>query len=83
MKPASWMLCALSLISTATLASTPDTEAVEFYKSGTHGFFVTASASEAATLDASSATWLRTGRSFQVWADAASAPAGAQAVCRF
>src|ERR1700750_1559427 len=83
MKSSHWMLCAaLSSLSTAALAAPPDTEAVELYNSSSKQFFVTASASEAAALEGAS-SWLRTGRSFQVWSNVARPPPAPQAVCRF
>jgi hypothetical protein len=80
-----WMIAAIALLPFASPAAPPDTEAVEFYNSGTGHFFVTASAAEAASVDSGGAgpDWVRTGRSFQAWLMAADAPPDAQPVCRF
>ena len=86
MKPVRAALCGiLSLASGIAFASTPDTEAVEFYNAVTRHFFVTATASEALGIDSGAAGegWMRTGRSFQAWLAKSSAPADAQPVCRF
>ena len=86
MKRANLMLCsALSLLSTAAIASAPDTEAVEFYNAFSRSYFITASASQTRALDADGAGegWMRTGRSFQAWLAKSAAPADARAVCRF
>ena len=76
---------ALLAASFSAAAAIPDTEAVEFYNALTNHYFITATASEAQSLDAGAAGpgWLRTGRSFQAWLDASMAAASAQAVCRF
>jgi hypothetical protein len=66
-------------------AAAPDTEAVEFYNSVINHYVVTATASEAQSIESGAAGpgWLRTGRSFTAWLDRSSAPADAQPVCRF
>lgn len=79
------LAAALLLASTAGAAATPDTEAVEFFNTGTGKFFITASARDVTLIEQGAAGpgWVRTGRSFQAWSSAATAPAGAAAVCRF
>jgi uncharacterized protein DUF5648 len=76
---------ALLVAGTGARAGVPDTEAVEFYNTALGHYFVTTSASEALGIDAGAAGpgWVRTGRSFQAWSAASTAPADAQAVCRF
>ncbi|QJR13454.1 hypothetical protein [Usitatibacter palustris] len=58
-------------------------EAIEYYAEATDRYFVTSTASEITTLDQQSSGWKRTGQQFEVWPQAAGAPAGAQPVCRF
>jgi heat shock protein HslJ len=69
----------------AAFAAEPETEAVEFYNKQLNHYFVTATASEAKNIDDGGAGpgWVRTGRSFQAWLNAASAPPDAAGVCRF
>jgi hypothetical protein len=78
---------AIALLATSAWAhaAAPDTEAVEFYNTALGHYFVTTSASEALGIDAGAAGpgWVRTGRSFQAWSSKSTAPAAAQAVCRF
>ena len=76
---------ALASAATASLAATPDTQAVEFYNTFSGHYFVTATASEARLVDDGSAGpgWVRTGRTFEAWLDKSAAPADAQPVCRF
>lgn len=66
-------------------AGAPDSQAVEYFNTGTGHYFVTAGAGEALGIDAGAAGpgWVRTGRSFQAWLSSASAPSDAQPVCRF
>src|SRR6185437_5369870 len=79
------LAAALLVVGAAARAAAPDTQAVEFYNQVTGHYFVTASASEALGIDAGAAGpgWLRTGRAFQAWSSAATAPADASPVCRF
>ena len=86
MKRFNSLACAIaSILSTAAIASAPDTEAVEYYNAFTKHYFVTATASESRIIDSGGAGegWMRTGRSFQAWIAKAAAPADASAVCRF
>ncbi|HET9470938.1 MAG TPA: hypothetical protein VFO24_07510, partial [Usitatibacter sp.] len=66
-------------------AAGPDSQAVEYFNTGTGHYFVTAGAGEALGIDAGAAGpgWVRTGRSFQAWLSSATAPMDAQPVCRF
>lgn len=76
---------ATSALSASAWAAPPDTEAVEFYNVNLNHYFITASAPEAAIIEAGGAGpgWVRTGRSFQAWQKQGDAPADAQPVCRF
>jgi len=76
---------ALAISAGPATAATPNTEAVEFYNTVLDHYFVTTDALEALGIDAGSAGpgWVRTGRSFPAWKDAAGAPPDAQPVCRF
>ena len=57
---------------------------VEYYNEWLDHYFMTASASEIALLDAGGqGGWKRTGQTFKAWTQAADAPPGAQPVCRF
>ena len=73
------------LLSHLAAANPPDMQVVEFFNSSLGHYFVTADASEAAGIDGGRAGpgWVRTGRTFGAWLNAASAPAGSTAVCRF
>jgi hypothetical protein len=66
-------------------AAAPDTDVVEYYNAVLNHYFVTATASEAQSIESGAAGpgWLRTGRSFAAWIDKARAPADALPVCRF
>ncbi|HRE14382.1 MAG TPA: hypothetical protein PLD37_09330, partial [Usitatibacteraceae bacterium] len=85
MKRTALSLALLSALAVPAIAAEPDTEAVEFYHGGLNHYFITATASEAKLIDdgAAGAGWVRTGRSFRAWLDAAKAPANAAGVCRF
>ncbi len=74
------MLAALALNGHAAPATT---QAVEFYNTNLQHYFLTADATEAVAIEDGSAGagWVRTGRSFAVWSDPASA--GVTPVCRF
>lgn len=76
---------ALALFAAMPVAYASQVDAVEFYQPDIGHYFVTASASEASGIDRGLAGpgWVRTGRAFAVWNDAASAVAGSQPVCRF
>lgn len=78
-------LAAAASFPLATHAAEPETEAVEYYNTATRHYFITATAGEARVLDDGLAGpgWVRTGRSFQAWLDAAKAPPSATGVCRF
>jgi hypothetical protein len=69
----------------AAQATAPETEAIEFYNTQINHYFIAATASEAKYIGDGGAGpgWVRTGRSFQAWLDAANAPADAAGVCRF
>ncbi|MEN9560610.1 MAG: hypothetical protein RLZZ502_1821 [Pseudomonadota bacterium] len=58
---------------------------VEFYNTNLKHYFIAAEASEVTAIEsgAAGAGWVRTGETFTVWKTAASAPSGAQPVCRF
>lgn len=58
---------------------------IEFYHPALNHYFRTASAEEAAGIDAGAAGagWVRSGDDFTAWSDAASAVAGTAPVCRF
>lgn len=79
------MALATFVLSASAWAAPPDTEAVEFYNVNLNHYFITATASDAAVIEAGGAGpgWVRTGRSFQAWQKQANAPADAQPVCRF
>ena len=76
---------ALAAGATGAQAGAPDTEVVEFYNLGIRHYFVTASARDVRLVEEGAAGpgWVKTGRTFQAWTDAAQAPAGAVPVCRF
>jgi Repeat of unknown function (DUF5648) len=59
--------------------------AIEFYNTVLNHYFMTASAAEAAAIDAGSAGagWVHTGKTFNVFPDEADAPLNALPVCRF
>lgn len=58
--------------------------AIEFYNAGLDHYFLTHLQTEIQSLDAGTTSgWTRTGYSFWVWPDQATAPAGAVAACRF
>jgi hypothetical protein len=81
-----YMLAALLVASSLThAAAPPDSEAVEFYNTISRHYFMTPSAIEANGVDngGAGAGWIRTGRSFPVWAGASGAPADARPACRF
>ena len=82
---APFAVLAFTLAAGAARAAAPDTEAVEFYNTLLDHYFVTADAGEAVGIDAGAAGpgWVRTGRSFQAWREAAAAAPDAQPVCRF
>jgi serine protease len=77
----------LALASTVPGTQSPPAGAVpviEYYRADLDHYFITASAAEAAWVDANLARWFkRTGFLFYAYPDAASAPAGAHPVCRF
>jgi serine protease len=77
----------LALASTVPGTQAPPAGAVpviEYYRADLDHYFITASPAEAAWVDANLAPWFRrTGFLFYAYPDAASAPAGAQPVCRF
>lgn len=79
------MALATFVLSASAWAAPPDTEAVEFYNVNLNHYFITATASDAAFIEAGGAGpgWVRTGRSFQAWQKQVDAPADAQPVCRF
>lgn len=85
MKTPARLLALAAALPFAALAAGPDTEAVEYYNRATNHYFITATAAEAKAIDAGAAGegWVRTGRSFPAWIEAAGAPADAAAVCRF
>lgn len=86
MKSIKHILAPLALaVSAAAQAAAPDTEVVEFYHPALNHYFVTATSSEAQSVEsgAAGAGWLRTGRSFTAWIDKSAAPADAKPVCRF
>lgn len=72
-------------MSAAAQAAAPDTEVVEFYHPALNHYFVTATSSEAQSVEsgAAGAGWLRTGRSFTAWINKSAAPSDAKPVCRF
>lgn len=78
-------LAALTAVAPPVAAATAETQAVEFVNLDLDHYFITANASEALSIDGGAAGpgWTRTGRSFGVWLNAANAPAGSAAVCRF
>ena len=79
------LLLAAVMASQIATAAPPETQAVEFFNPGLQHYFITADASEALAIENGSAGagWVRTGRSFGAWLNAANAPAGAGPVCRF
>jgi hypothetical protein len=64
--------------------ATPDANVIEFYDPSVNHYFLTASAAEAAYIDAgrAGAGWVRTGYSFRAWS-LGNAAAGTLPVCRF
>jgi hypothetical protein len=80
-------LAILSINGTGTTFSEPgdsaDADVVEFYYPPTNRYFLTASAEEAAFIDAGGVgAWVRTGFHFRAWSLGMEAP-GTLAVCRF
>src|SRR5205809_2200435 len=76
------VLLAASLACAFCAWAEPTALVIEFRNPGTGRYFVTADPAEAASLDMSRGTWVRTGGQFSAWA-AASDAAGLQPVCRF
>ncbi|MBK7591228.1 MAG: S8 family serine peptidase [Betaproteobacteria bacterium] len=87
-------LCGAGMLDAgAAVASTPPSTlnpppgavpVVEYYHAALDHYFITASAAEMAALDgATDGAFVRTGYFFYGYADASTAPAGAQPVCRF
>jgi YHYH protein/Repeat of unknown function (DUF5648) len=75
------LLFALALPARVAWAHAPDATVIEFHNASLGHYFVTASASEAAALDAGvKQGWVRTGASFLAYA---TTEAGTQPVCRF
>jgi hypothetical protein len=68
----------------AMATATPDADVIEFYDPAVNHYFLTASAAEAAYIDAGGAGpgWIRTGYSFRAWS-LGNAAAGTLPVCRF
>ena len=60
------ILFALALVAPTGWASTPETQAVEFFNTDLGHYFLTADAAEALSVDAGAAGdgWVRTGRTF-------------------
>ena len=76
----------LALASTlpATLSAPAGTvPVVEYYRADKDHYFMSANAAEQTSVDRNLPVFQRTGHVFYAWPDAASAPAGAQPVCRF
>jgi hypothetical protein len=77
-------LALLPIDGNGAAAPTPDATVIEFYDPAVNHYFLTASAAEAAYIDAGGARpgWVRTGYSFRAWS-LGNAAAGTLAVCRF
>ncbi len=80
-----WSFDLLQIQYEASATPSNKTALVEFYNTALGHFFVTLEGAEAKGIDqgAAGAGWMRTGYAWGAWKDAASAPAGALAVCRF
>ena len=77
-------LAILPIDGTGAAAPTPDANVIEFYDPAVNHYFLTASAAEAAYIDAGGAGpgWMRTGYGFRAWS-LGNAASGTLPVCRF
>lgn len=79
-----WWTTAVAALAGAPICVAQPVTVIEYYDPALDHYFITAQAAEIAALDANRFLgWSRTGLAFQAFADAASAGAGANPVCRF